>query len=76
MVNEDFAPGYASIGLPYEFLPLPQAGDKGTALGRDGQPVCEAEVISVRSAPVMDKTNILTMKVPVEYVHQARFFQA
>ena len=76
LVNEDFAPGYASIGLPYEFLPLPQAGDKGTALGRDGQPVCEAEVISVRSAPVMDKTNILTMKVPVEYVHQARFFQA
>lgn len=75
LVNENFEPGYASVGLPYEFLPLPQVGDKGTALGRDGQPVCPAEVVSVRSAAALDKTAILTMKVPVEFSHRARFFK-
>lgn len=76
LIDEDYEPGYATVGLPYEFLPLPEVGAKGTALGRDGKPVCEAEVVSVRTAPVMDKTVILAMKVPVEYVHQARFFRA
>lgn len=75
LLDEDYAPGYASVGLPYEFLPLPAAGEKGTALGRDGKPVCQAEVISVRTAPAMDKTAVLTMKVPVEFAHRARFFQ-
>lgn len=76
LIDEEYEPGYATVGLPYEFLPLPEVGAKGTALGRDGKPVCEAEVVSVRTAPVMDKTVILTMKVPVEHVHQARFFRA
>ena len=36
LVNEDIGDGYASVTLPYEFLPLPEAGEKGVALGRDG----------------------------------------
>ena len=34
-----------------------------------------AEVISVKSSPAFDKTNLLTIKVPSEYVMKARFFQ-
>ena len=76
LVDEDFEPGYASIGLPYEFLPLPETGTKGKALDRSGKPVCDAEVVSVRINPSMDRTALLTMKVPAEYVDQARFFKA
>ena len=76
LVNEDYEPGYATVGLPYEFLPLPEAGTKGKALDRGGKPVCDAEVVSVRMTAAMDKTALLTMKVPVEYVNQARFFKA
>ena len=76
LINEDYEPGYATVSLPYEFLPLPKKGDKGKALGRDGSPVCDAEIVSVRSAPAMDKTQILTMKIPLEYVHAARFYKA
>ena len=76
LVNEDYEPGQASITLPYEFLPLPEKGCRGTALGRDGKPVCEAEVIEVRTSPAFDKTALLTMKVPVEYAMRARFFKA
>lgn len=48
---------------------------RGIALGRNGQKVCVAEVISVKSSPAFDKTNLLTIKVPSEYVMKARFFK-
>lgn len=75
LVNESFESGFASVTLPYEFLPLPAAGDKGTALDRSGSPVCDAEVVSVRTSPAFDHTNLLTMKVPVDYAMSARFFK-
>ena len=61
--------------FPYEFLPMPEIGDKGTALDRQGKPVCEAEIVGVKKSPVMDKTAVVTMKVPLEYVHTARFYR-
>ncbi len=76
LVDETYEEGYASITMPYEFFPLPEIGIKGKALGRDGQIVCEAEVINVKSLPAFDKTNLLTIKVPVEYASKARFFKA
>lgn len=42
------APGFAEVTLPYGFLPLTAKGDRGQALGRDGSPVREAEVVGVR----------------------------
>jgi len=76
LVNEEYEVGYASITMPYEFLPLPIIGDKGVALDRSGHEVCEAEVVSIKTAPVFDKTNLLTIKVPIEMVDKARFFSA
>ncbi len=76
LVDEDCGDGTATVTLPYEFLPLPEEGTKGTALGRDGHPVCEATVVSVKSVKAFDKTNLLTMRVPKEYAMRARFFKA
>lgn len=75
LVDETYEEGYASVTIPYEFYPLPEAGTKGTALGRNGKPVCDAEIIGVKSVPAYDKTSLLTMKVPAEYAAKARFFQ-
>ena len=75
LVDEEYEPGYSAITLPYEFLPLPKPGAKGSALGRDGKKVCEAEVLDVKSAKAFDQTHLLTMKVPAEYVMKARFFK-
>ena len=75
LVDEDCGDGTATITLPYEFLPLPAEGTKGIALGRSGKEVCEATVVSVKSAKAFDKTNLLTMRVPKEYVMTARFFK-
>ena len=38
--------------------------------------ICEAEVIGVKTAKAFDHTNLLTIKVPKEYVMKARFFKA
>lgn len=75
LVDETYEEGYASITIPYEFLPLPVVGEKGDALGRDGSRVCEAQIIGVKSIPAFDKTNLLTMKVPAEYAMRARFYK-
>lgn len=76
LVDEDCGDGTATVTLPYEFLPLPMEGTKGIALGRDGKEVCEATVVSVKSAKAFDKTHLLTMRVPKEYAMKARFFKA
>lgn len=75
MVDEDCDDGTATVTLPYEFLPLPAEGTKGIALGRDGKKVCEAQVLSVKSAKAYDKTHLLTMRVPKAFAMKARFFR-
>lgn len=75
LVNEDFEPGFTSITMPYEFLPLPQKGDKGKALSRSGEVLCDAEVIDVRTSKAFDHTNLLTMKVPNDFAMKARFWK-
>lgn len=75
LVDEDCKDGTATVTLPYEFLPLPEKGRKGTALGRDGKELCEATVVAVKSVKAFDHTNLLTVKVPKEYAMKARFFQ-
>lgn len=76
LVNEDCGDRSATVTLPYEFLPLPNPGQKGVALGRNGQKVCEATVVEAKSSKAYDKTNLLTIKVPKEYSWRARFFKA
>ena len=76
LVDEDCGDGTATVTLPYEFLPLPEAGTKGKGLGRDGKAICDAEVVAVKSNKVFDKTNLLTIRVPKEYAMKARFFKA
>ncbi len=76
LVDEDCGDGTATVTIPYEFLPLPETGDEGIALGRNGKKVCEATVVSVRNAKAYDKTNLLTMRVPKEYAMTARFYKA
>lgn len=75
LVEEDVEPGYGEVTMPYEFLPLPEVGDVGCGCGRDGSVLCEAVVTKVRTAPVFDHTNLLTVKVPNDYVNRVRFYK-
>jgi len=75
LVNEDAGEGIAAVTVPYEFLPLPEKGMKGTALSRSGAPLCPAEVTDVKLLPVFDKTALVTFTVPKEFAMRARFWK-
>jgi thioredoxin reductase/Fe-S-cluster-containing hydrogenase component 2 len=75
LIEEKAEENIAYVSMPYEFLPLPERGDRGLALNRSGEVVCETEIIKLRSSKAMDKTNILTIKVPLDMAMKARFFK-
>ena len=76
LVAEDTEPGFGEVTMPYEFLPLPEKGDKGYGLSRSGQKLCDVEITNVRTSKAFDGTNLVTMKVPMEYIDKARFYKA
>lgn len=75
LVDEDAGGGWATVTMPYELLPYPQAGETGAALGRDGSVVCQAQVVSCRTSPAFDRTALLTIQVPRDMAMKARFFR-
>lgn len=75
LVNEEYAPGFASITMPYEMLPLPEKGEQGDGLSRSGEAVCRAEVVDVRRARAFDCTNLITLKVPADQSGRVRFYR-
>ncbi len=75
LVNEEVEPGMGTVTMPYEFMPLPVKGEKGMALNRKGDAVCEAEVVDIRTSLAFDHTNLLTVKIPTEYVMSVRFYK-
>lgn len=75
LVNEDYQEGYATVTLPYEFLPLPSVGDMGAGLDRSGKEICEAKVLEVKSIKAYDHTNLVTIIVPSSMVMKARQFR-
>lgn len=75
LVDETLEADYASVTIPYEFLPLPEKGDSGVALDRSGSVLCQADILEVRSLKIYDKTHLLTMRVPKDMAMRARFYK-
>ena len=65
----------ATVSMPYEFSPLPEKDEIGYACGRNGEKLCEAQVVSVKNVPAFDQTKVLTIRVPKEYAMRARFYK-
>lgn len=76
LVDEETEAGFGTVTMPYEFYPLPDIGEKGVALGRDGKKVCEAEVVDIKTSKAFDHTNLLTIKVPSDMTMKARFYRS
>ena len=61
--------------IPYEFLPLPEAGETVVGLDRAGQPICEARVVRVMNPPAFDRTPVVTLEVDRRYLYDFRNFR-
>ena len=61
--------------IPYEFLPLPEAGEMVIGLDRAGQPICKALVKRVMNPPSFDRTPVVTLEVDRKYLYDFRNFR-
>lgn len=65
----------AELSLPYEFLPLPKAGDRVIARDRVGADVCPATVTEVLAPPSFDRTAVVRIAVPARHLYEVRNFR-
>lgn len=73
MVQENHQPGRDLIVLPYEFLPLPEKGQKVIALDREGREVGQAEIVKVVKSS--NKTHLVHLSVPAGLAQVVRSFR-
>ena len=75
VVDESLDGDRATIAMPYEFLPLPEEGEKVIALDRSGAELGEAEVARVRKSERMNQTAMVTLNIPQAWTMRARAFR-
>jgi Fe-S-cluster-containing hydrogenase component 2 len=75
IVHYNYNETQSLMKVPYEFLPLPKVGEKVDALSREGQVVCEAEVVSVLNSVSFDKTMIVSIVFDKTYIKEVRHFK-
>jgi len=64
--------GVGYVTLPYEFLPVPKAGDQVIALNRIGTVLGKGKVARVLPPERNDGTALVTIEVPKEMLLEAR----
>jgi ferredoxin len=72
LVDMTYSDTQGTVNVPYEYVPLPKAGDIVDGLNRGGEVVCQAEVKRVVNAKVNDRTPIVTLIVPKDMVMEVR----
>lgn len=72
VVNKAFSPATATVGFPYEYYPVPKAGDIVRAVDRRGDFRCEAKVVKVLNPAGFDHTPVVTIEIPKELADEVR----
>ena len=70
VVDFDYSREEAVVMLPYEFVPLPEKGEKVDLLDREGEKCGEGTILRVR--PHKNKTTVLSVVVPRTLAMQVR----
>lgn len=72
VINKAYGDGKGTVSFPWEYMPLPEKGNKVKAVNRTGQIVCDGEIIDVKDLKAYDRTPVVTVAVPVEYTEEVR----
>ena len=75
IVDGSKSPDTVEFRIPYEFLPLPEAGETVTGLDRAGQPICKAKVKRVMNPASFDRTPVVTLEVDRAFLYDFRNFR-
>ncbi len=71
-VDMTYAEDRATVSFPYEFLPMPRAGDVVQGVNRAGEVICDAEVLRVQQPKSFDLTAVITLAVSKELAMEVR----
>ncbi len=74
-VDESFSDERAEVGLPYEFKPLPNAGDEVNLLDRAGNMIGSGKIKRVLNPKKYDRTAVVYLDVPKHLSLAVRFFK-
>jgi len=61
-----------TVQIPYEYCPVPQAGELVTGLDRRGHAVVDAKVLKTAVSPRADKTVVVTIEAPKSTLNMIR----
>lgn len=61
----------ALITFPYEYLPLPEIGNKVRVTGRKGEEICNGRVVRINRAKMNNRTALVSVAYPKEHFHEA-----
>lgn len=72
VVDMGYSESKACVSMPYELLPIPRAGEVVVALDREGEPVCEGNVVRVEDDARNDFCRVVSIVVPKMYANVVR----
>lgn len=75
IIDGSLPDGMGAIIIPYEIFPLPQQGEIVDVIDRRGGFLCEGEIIRLKKHYKDDACWSVTMRVPFQYIHDARHFR-
>jgi Fe-S-cluster-containing hydrogenase component 2 len=73
VVNYAYSQEYGTVTFPYEYLPVPKEGMVVTGVNRQGQEVCTVRIVKVEQRKAFNKTPLVTVAVPKEFMEEVRF---
>lgn len=72
VLDQNYDEEYGVIKMPYEFLPRPEVDQEVQALNREGKKVCQGKIVEVRDGKAQDKTAVIGVAVPKEFLMEVR----
>lgn len=72
LVDEDYSDAEATIDFPFEFLPVPMAGETRQARNNLGETLCLGRVAEVMERKAWQGTRVVRLAVPKDMVYQVR----
>ena len=72
ILDKSYSETEATIDFPFEYLPLPQAGDEVEAVSRGGEVLCKGRILRVTKTKAYAGTAVIRMAVPQEYIDDVR----
>jgi Fe-S-cluster-containing hydrogenase component 2 len=71
-VDMSYSDTEAIVGFPFEYLPVPKVGEEVEAVSREGKIICKGIVKTVKNPSKFKNTNVIQIKIPIEFVNDVR----